>query len=189
MFIDICIPKNNEEQFLEVAEKLGTKAILFLYEKKEKDLSKLKEKTKIKIYAGTINGQSQINFAKAEQQNIANKKIKYLYGFEDLEKKDSFHYRRSGTNQALSKLMKSKDKIFIIDMEKIILSKDKETLLGRLQQNLMLIKKYKLELVICSFATNPNNLRAEEEYKALLRSLGYQEQARNSTQTLSKTLH
>jgi len=188
MFVDACLPKNNEEEFIKVAEKLGTKALLFLYEKKEKNVSLLQSKTKLELYSGIINGSAKINFAKAEQQNIANKNSQFLYGFEDLEKKDSLHYRRSGTNQVLCKLMKTKNKIFVLDMEKIITSSDKETLLGRLQQNLMLIKKYKLDLIICSFATKPSNLRAEEEYKALIRSLGYQEEARNATKTLSKFL-
>jgi len=188
MFVDVCLPKNNEEEFIKAAEKLGTKGLLFLYEKKEKNISSLQTKTKIKLYSGTINGSSKINFVKAEQQNIVDKNSKFLYGFEDLEKKDSFHYRRSGTNQVLCKLIKTKNKVFVLDMEKIFTSSDKETLLGRLQQNLMLIRKYKLDLIICSFATKSSNLRAEEEYKALIRSLGYQEEARNATKTLSKFL-
>ncbi len=189
MFTDVCIPNNNEEEFIAVAEKLGTKALLFLYEKKEKNLSAIKQKTKTKIFMGTIKGKNKINFAKAEQQNIADKNCAFLYGFEDLEKKDSFHYRRSGTNQVLCKLMKTKNKTLVLDMEKIMTSSDKETMLGRMKQNLMLIKKYDLNLIICSFATKPNNLRSEEEYKALIRSLGYQEQAKKATTKLYENIN
>ncbi|PIN80594.1 hypothetical protein COV13_03360, partial [Candidatus Woesearchaeota archaeon CG10_big_fil_rev_8_21_14_0_10_32_9] len=60
MFVDACLPKNNEEEFIKVAEKLGTKALLFLYEKKEKNVSLLQSKTKLELYSGIINGSAKI---------------------------------------------------------------------------------------------------------------------------------
>jgi hypothetical protein len=81
MFIDVCIPSNNEEEFISVAEKIETKGLLFLYEKEEKRkmLQELQKKTKIKIYSGLLVSRNTnkpgITFAKAEQQNIENKNL------------------------------------------------------------------------------------------------------------------
>lgn len=190
MFTDICIPNNNEEEFILIAEKLETKKLLFLYDKKEKDLSELQKKTKIKLFSGLIDSQKEnaLNFAKGERKNVENKKIKFLYGFEELEQKDSLHYKRSGINQVIGKLLKDKEKVLVIDMEKVFETKNKEKLLGRIQFNLKLAKKYKLNLVIASFAKKPKNMRSGKDYEALIRVLGYQEEAKKAVNTLNQVL-
>ncbi|MFA6074094.1 MAG: hypothetical protein WC758_08305 [Candidatus Woesearchaeota archaeon] len=189
MFIDVCLPKDNEEKFIEIAEKLGTSGLLFLYDKQEKNLSGLREKTKLKLYAGLIvktnTNKPGIMFAKGEQQNMENRNLRFMYDFEEIEQKDSFHYRRSGANQVLANIMKEKNKVMVFDMEKIFTSlRQKEFLLGRMTQNLMLAKKYKLDTIICSFATKPENLRAEKEYASLIRVFGYEELAKIATENL-----
>jgi RNase P/RNase MRP subunit p30 len=181
----VCIPNNNEESFIKVAEKLETKGLLFLYEKEEKGkiIHELQKKTKVKLYSGLLVSKNTnkpgITFAKAEQQNIENRNLKFMYDFEEQEEKDSFHFRRSGANQVLCTIMQEKEKVFVFDMEKIIVSKIRERLMGRMIQNLMLVKKYKLQSIICSFATKPENLRTEKEYSSLIRALGYEEEAKN----------
>ncbi|MGV8163023.1 MAG: hypothetical protein ACP5N2_06855 [Candidatus Nanoarchaeia archaeon] len=189
MFIDVCIPNNNEEKFIEVASRIGTKGLLFLYDKQEKNLSELQKSTKIKLYSGILvknnTNNPGITFAKGEQQNIENRNLKFMYDFEEQEQKDSFHYRRSGANQVLCNIMKEKEKVMVFDMEKILLaSKMRELLLGRMIQNLMLAKKYKLETIICSFATKPENLRTEMEYASLIRAFGYEDLAKQATNNL-----
>jgi RNase P/RNase MRP subunit p30 len=198
MFVDVCIPKENESEFIKIAHRLGTKGLLFLYpdEKKEKEqkqkILEIQKDTKIKLYTGLLilknTNKPGITFAKAEQQNIENRNLKFLFDFEEQEEKDSFHYRRSGANQVLCNIMKDKNKVFVLDMEKIITSKQKEKLIGRMIQNLMLIKKYKLDSIICSFSTKPENLRAEKEYSSLIRALGYEEIAKRATEDLHKFL-
>lgn len=194
MFIDVCIPRENETDFIKVAEKLGTKGLLFLYEKEEKEklISLLQQSTKIKLYSGLLVSKNTnrpgLTFAKAEQQNIENRNLKFLYDFEEQEEKDSFHYRRSGANQVLCNTMKEKEKVLVFDMEKIITSKFRDKLLGRMKQNLMLSRKYKLNCIICSFATKPENLRAEKEYSSLIRALGYEKEAKKAVNTLKKII-
>jgi RNase P/RNase MRP subunit p30 len=198
IFVDVCIPKDNELEFIQIAQRLGTKGLLFLYsdEKLEKQqigkVSTLQKDTKVKLYTGLLilknTNKPGITFAKAEQQNIENRNLKFLFDFEEQEEKDSFHYRRSGANQVLCNIMKDKNKVFVLDMEKIITSKQKEKLLGRMQQNLMLIKKYKLDSIICSFATKPENLRAQKDYSSLIRASGYEEIAKLATESLHRIL-
>jgi RNase P/RNase MRP subunit p30 len=195
MFIDVCIPKDNEQEFIDVAERLGTKGLLFLYEdeKKEKEqkqkIEALQKNSKLKLFSGFLvrkNTNSRgITFAKAEQQNIENGNLRFLYDFEEQEQRDSFHYRRSGANQVLCEIMKEKEKVFVLDMEKILnFSRQREMLLGRMKQNLMLIQKYKLNVIICSFATKPENLRASMEYSSLIRAFGYEELAKKAVNNL-----
>jgi RNase P/RNase MRP subunit p30 len=194
MFIDVCIPNGNEEEFILIAERLGTRGLLFLYEKEHKEkengqrISSLQAKTKLKLFSGmlvkTNTNKPGITFAKAEQQNIENRNLRFMYDFEEQEEKDSFHYRRSGANQVLCTIMKEKEKVFVFDMEKMLVERTRDKLLGRMSQNLMLVRKYKLESIICSFATKPENLRAEKEYSSLIRALGYEEEAKKSTNNL-----
>ncbi|MFT4311216.1 MAG: hypothetical protein ACMXX7_01165 [Candidatus Woesearchaeota archaeon] len=186
MFVDVALPKGNEKEFVEIAKKLGTEALLFLYDKKIGDF----ETKEIKIYKGLINSKNQqkITFNIGERFSVEQKHQKYLYGFETLERKDSMHQRRSGMNQVIAKLIKQKEKTYIIDFEKFIERQDKETILGRLNQNLMLARKYELDVAICSFATKPENLRPQMELKSLISSFGFQQIAKKSVTTLHEKL-
>ena len=187
MFTDVCVPNGNEKEFIEIAERLKTKSLLFIYEKNlplQKEIEELKQSTKINIQFGSkdkkIKGTSTI-FAIGERKNVENKNIKFLYGFEELERKDSFHYKRSGVNQVIAKLLKKKEKVFVIDFERILKSKNISSQLGRLKQNLILAKKYDFEVMICSFATKPMNLRSELQLKSILKALNFLKSTNNST--------
>lgn len=182
MFTDVCISNGNEREFIEIAERLETKSLLFIYEKNipsQKEIEELKKSTKINLKFGSkdkkIKG-TQILFAKGERKNVEDKNIRFLYGFEALERKDSFHYKRSGVNQVIAKILKEKEKIFVIDFERILESKDIALQIGRIKQNLILAKKYGFKVMICSFATKPMNLRSELQLSSLLRALNFTNQ-------------
>ncbi len=183
MFIDIVIPKGNEEQFIQIAKELGTEKLLFLYNEKPKEIKG--------HFSGQIvtknPGHKAIFFSKGSRGLVENRNVKFHYGFEELEKKDSLHHRRSGMNQVISKLMSEREKTMIIDFEKY-LQGPKEIYIGRLHQNLKLAKKYGFQIAIASFATKPQNLRAANELKHLIKSLGYHDLAKKSVQTLSQAL-
>ncbi|MDP6139299.1 MAG: hypothetical protein QGI89_04355, partial [Candidatus Woesearchaeota archaeon] len=65
--IDIVIPKNNEEDFVAIAEKLGYKGLCFLYNYNDY-LNKQKnfETKKIKIYTGVLAENKNINKIKSK---------------------------------------------------------------------------------------------------------------------------
>lgn len=198
MLTEVAIPKNNEKDFIGVAERLGIKSLLFLYEKNDKSQSKMLEElqktTKIKLQTALLNKKvpKQICFCTGERKNVEDKNATHLYGFELLEEKEHFHYRKSGMNQVISKLLQQKNKTLVIDMEKILEAKnakqDQPQLIGRLSQNLILARKHKLNLIICSLATKPENLRTEKHYKSFLNMLGFEEQAKIATELLSEQL-
>ncbi|MCF7866430.1 hypothetical protein K9L67_02480 [Candidatus Woesearchaeota archaeon] len=184
MSTEICIPNKNEEKFIEIAEKLDIKELIFLYNNKEADLTKIQEKTKIKILTGKLDKKNpkQTTFCKGTRQNIEDKNCTHIYGLETIEEKEHYHYRKSGMNQVHAKLIKEKNKTLVFDIEKILESKEPEKILGRMKQNLKLAKKYDLKIIICSMATKPENLRTTKHYQALIKTLGYEEQAKKATQ-------
>ena len=189
---DICIPEGNEEDFIEIATRLGTKALLFLYEpKKERDITKIDNKG-IKIYTANLilknTNKQGLNFASANLQTIENKHISHLYDFESFEEKDNHHYRRSGMNQAIAKKIKEQNKTMIISVEQIITNKEPHKIIGRVQQNLELAKKYKLQIAIASMAQKPENMRPEKEMQALIKTLGHEEIAKRAIQEITKQL-
>ena len=68
--MDIVVPDNNEEEFIAMAEKLGYKALCFLYNlngylNKQKNF----EAKKIKIYAGILADSKNINKIKSKLNN------------------------------------------------------------------------------------------------------------------------
>ena len=184
MFIDVCIPSGNEEEFVSMAEKLGTKAIMFLYKGK----SPVIESKKVKIFYGKLGEGGVFSFTIGERKFVESKNSRFHYGFQELEQKDSLHYRKSGINQVIGKLMKDKEKVLVIDVESFIVSKNVVKSLGRLKFNLEMAKKYDLNLVICSFASNPWNMRSSKDYESLIRSLGYQKEAKKATTMLAYIL-
>lgn len=188
-YTDIVIPKENEQEFIEVAKKLGIKSILFLYEpKKQPNKKKLEEikKQNPEIEINTANlilkntNKQGMNFAKANIQTIQNKHVTHLFDIESLEEKDNHHYRRSGMNQATAKKIKEQGKTIIISTQQLIENKEPHKIIGRIQQNLELIKKYKLKTAIASIATKPENMRPEKETQALIKTLGHEHIAKKA---------
>ena len=194
---DICIPAGNEQEFLDVARKLQIKSILFLYdakkEIKKEELEELKQKNKdIKITTAQLitknTNKPGMNFAKVNIQTIENKHITHLYDFESHDEKDNHHYRRSGLNQAAAKKIKQFNKTMIIGIEQLITNKEPQLIIGRIQQNLELAKKYKLNVAIASMAGKPENMRPAKEMQALIKTLGHEEIAKSAIEEITKQL-
>jgi RNase P/RNase MRP subunit p30 len=194
-FTDICIPEGNEQEYIEIARKLETTSLLFLYEPKKQptkeELKKIQEKnpdmniTTANLIMKNTNKQG-MNFAKANIQTLENKHITHVYDLESLEEKDNHHYRRSGMNQAIAKKIKEQEKTIIIATEQLITNREPHKIIGRIQQNLELIKKYDLKTAIATMATKPENLRAKEEIKSLIKTLGHEDTAKKAIEEITK---
>ena len=193
MFTDIVIPNNNEAEFIEIASKLGIKKVYFLYdfdyyneEKTQKKLESIKNHKNISIDDGFIVHQKNIN--KAMQQSkllvakssdkdrffIESKKIKLIYGFEELNKKDYLHQRASGLNHVICELA-SKNNVAIGFSYSSLFNKnpaDTPLLIGRMMQNIALCQKYKVKTIIGSFSEKPFEMRASHDIASLFYMLG-----------------
>ena len=186
---EIVIPKNNEEEFILVASKLGIKEMCFLYDfdehvKINQKILNFKENKYVSIEIGIIANQKNMNkethnllVAKSSDLDrffIESKKIKLIYGFEEFHKKDYMHQRASGLNHVICQLAK-KNNVAIGFSYSSLLNKSSKVvslLLGRMIQNIQLCKKYKCNIVLASFADEPYQLRYHHDIKSLFYILG-----------------
>lgn len=192
MFADIAMPKNNEEEFIEIAAKLGIKKLYFLYNFESYDEEKIQARLKdVKNYNVSISfgfiankhnlnkaiKQSRFLAAKSSENDrffIESKKIKLIYGFEEFHKKDYISQRASGLNHVLCELAR-KNNTAIGFSYSSLLNKDNSLtslLIGRMLQNIRLCKKYKVKTIIGSFSDKPFGLRAPHDIASLFSLFG-----------------
>ena len=187
MFTEIVLPNDNEQEFIDIALKLNIKKLYFLYNFDEYDKNKIQEKIdsaenkKINLQIGLIVNQKNIN--KALQQSkllvakssdkdrlfIESKKIKLIYGFEEIHKKDFLHQRASGLNHIICELA-SKNNVDIGFSYSSLFNKNHtyaSQLIGRMMQNISLCRKYKVKTIIGCFSNNPFHLRSPHDLISL----------------------
>lgn len=176
---DIVFPQGNEEEFVKMAEKLGIKSITFVYSDPKQFYTK---KTEIKYDCAVLCQPPKI-------PSMKSKKIPYLcpasrdaiergaplvFAFEITEDKDHTHYRRSGLNQVLCKLATQKNVAIGFSLHTMLTSEGRKRamIMGRIMQNIIFLRKYKTNVKIASFATNPYEMRAPSDVSSLFVSLG-----------------
>ncbi|MBI2654691.1 hypothetical protein HYX02_07860 [Candidatus Woesearchaeota archaeon] len=190
MFRDIVIPKNNEQGFIDIAEKLDIKKLYFLYDFSDYDEEKVHQKieninSNIEIGTGLIVNPKNLNkasklskllVAKSSDKDrilIESKKIRIIYGFEEVHKKDYLYQRMSGLNHVLCELAK-KNNVSIGFSYSSLFDKGNQAplLIGRMMQNIALCKKYKVKMIVGSFSDKPLDMRAPHNVIALFAMLG-----------------
>ena len=105
---------------------------------------------------------------------LENKRVKILLSPEYGRKNDSLHFRNSGLNQVLCKLAK-KNNIAIGFNLSDILNNDKLTkinILGKMMQNVRFCRKYKVRMIVGSFAKDKYELRSIDSLKAFASCIG-----------------
>ena len=192
MFSDIALPKNNEFEFIEIASKLGIKKLFFLYDFNEYDEKKLIKKLdslnnkKISIEFGFIVNEKNFKKAAAKSKFLAakssdkdrifieSKKIKLIYGFEDANKKDYIHQRASGLNQVLCEIARQNNVTVGFSYSSLLNKPNQITslLMGRMMQNIILCRKYKVNTIIASFSDEPFGLRAHHDIASMFNLFG-----------------
>ncbi len=176
---DIVIPNKNEEEFIEMAEKLGINGLIFAYKNKEDFYNK---KTNIQITNALHCEPKHVQKAKQlgvpsicpASREAIERGANYVYGFEQQDVKDHTHYRESGINQVLCKLATEKKVQITFSFSSILQStgQKRAILLGRIMQNIIFLQKYKTPIKIASLATNPCEMRAPAELTAFFKQLG-----------------
>ena len=211
MFTDLVLAKDNEKEFIDLAEKLKTNGLCFIYSfktredflKKNEQIKKLQQKTKIRLFSGLIADSKNIIKAKKltnlviykstgnDRQVIEKSKQSIVFGLETIAVRDSMHYRNSGLNQILCKLA-NKNNIIIGFSFSSLLNTDgklRSQILGRMMQNIRLCRKYKVKTAIASFAEKPYDMRPCPDLKSVLISLGmHPAEASDSLENMYKRL-
>ncbi len=178
--IDIVFPNKNEEEFIDVAKKLGIPGLIFAY------------KSPAEFYQGKPNFQftnallvEPRNMQKAKQahalaictasREAIERGASIVFGFEQDDRKDHTHFRSSGLNQVLCKLAKEKGVAIGFSFSSILNSfgQKRAILLGRMMQNITFCRKYKTPMWLASFATTPYDMRAKAEIESFFKQLGF----------------
>ena len=211
MSIDLVLPKNNEKEFIEIAERLSIDGLCFIYKFKNKNdflqnqekINNLQEKTKLKLFTGLIADSKNISKAKKlakiviykstgnDRHAIEKSKANIVFDLGTIATKDSMHHRNSGLNQVLCKLA-NKNNIMIGFSFSTILNTEgiiRSQILGRLMQNIRLCRKYNVKTIIASFAEKPYDMRPCPDLKSVFVSLGmHPKEARDSLENIYKHL-
>tara|TARA_Y100000310_G_scaffold345665_1_gene467969 strand:- start:25741 stop:26310 length:570 start_codon:yes stop_codon:yes gene_type:complete len=115
-----------------------------------------------------------IEGGKLNREILSKKNVDILLSPEKDRKEDFLHHRNSGLNHILCKIA-HKNKIAIgFSFNEILKSKEIERakILGRMKQNIKLCRKYKVNMVVGSFANNKYEMRSLNDLKSFSRVLG-----------------
>ena len=103
---------------------------------------------------------------------LENKNIDILLSSELSNQKDFIHFRNSGLNQVLCKIAKKNNVALGFSFSDLINSEKKELILGRMIQNVSLCKKYKVRMVLGSFANKDIEIKNRSELMSFGKILG-----------------
>ncbi|MBD3361293.1 hypothetical protein GF358_00720 [Candidatus Woesearchaeota archaeon] len=184
---DIVMPCGNEKEFIGMAKKLGFDELVFLYVNKTQFYT---EKEDIKITNFLISDEKKVQkgvsaFVKAPKDpRLAFEKAKPLcvFGLE-LQKKDFMHHRGSGFNHIMAKAAYQNNVCmgFSFSMVLNACEINRAKIIGRIKQNIILVRKNKVKTVIGSFTNNPMQMRAPKDLVAFFTVLGmHAKEARDS---------
>lgn len=170
---DIVEPSGNEEVLLAQGKKLGFTEIIFLY-KSAKDVPKQALKI-LPHQCMLLSEQAQgkhIILSQASRAAIEHPKINYVFRAEEGAKPDHTHYRNSGMNQVLAKLIADKKKTYCFDISLIRNNKKADICLGRMMQNAKILRKYKARTAMITLAKTPEEMLSPQDLLALADMLG-----------------
>jgi RNase P/RNase MRP subunit p30 len=86
--------------------------------------------------------------------------------------KDKIHYRSSGLNQVSCKIAKENDVCIGFSFNEVLNSENKSLILGRMKQNVRLCRKFKVRMVLGSFAKNKFEMRNVKDLVSFGRVIG-----------------
>ncbi|PIN75242.1 hypothetical protein COV18_03570 [Candidatus Woesearchaeota archaeon CG10_big_fil_rev_8_21_14_0_10_37_12] len=177
--IDIVFPNKNEEQFIELAKKLGIKQLIFAYANQKEFYTKKTNFPTENLLLTTpqkMPKQTKNKYICKGNREALEQRAYVAYDFEQTERSDHTHYRQSGLNQVLCKLATEKNVRIGFSMSSIlsVTGVKQAVLLGRIAQNIQFCKKYKTPTKIASFATKPEHMRSPEDLASLFTMLGMQ---------------
>ncbi len=101
-----------------------------------------------------------------------NKHVDVILGLEEAERRDSLHGKNSGLNEVICNLAKKNNIALGFSFGKILHSNNKAMLLGRMMQNVEFCRKYKVRMLLASFAESKWDVRSYNELFSFGSALG-----------------
>lgn len=111
----------------------------------------------------------------SEEKNrkaVENKQVDMLLAPERAGKKDRLNQRDSGLNHVLCAIAHEKDVAIGFSFSDLLNAKNRAVVLGRMMQNVRLCRKYKVRMVVASFAQDPWEMRSASDLFAFAQVIG-----------------
>lgn len=111
----------------------------------------------------------------SEERNrkaVENKQVDILLSPERAGKKDRLRQRDSGLNHVLCALARDNNVAIGFNFSDVLNAENLAEVLGRMMQNVRLCRKYKVRMVLASFAKNPWEMRYARDLMAFGQVLG-----------------
>ena len=149
---DVVMPDKNEEEFIDMAINLGYNEVVFLAD----DVNYRYKSSRIRLKTAYLLKEPMefhrakknfdLIFARAERK-FFEQHSDYIINAELSEKRDSFHYRNTSLNQVHAKLASQNSITIVFNFGMLSDSNSLSRIkyLGRMFQNAVLSKKYKLK--------------------------------------------
>ena len=185
--IDIVFPDNNEQKFIEIAERLRISQLCFAYDKPT-SIAEFQAMTGIRLFNAVMCGPenvkkfkgSNITIVKAPEDQtrlrfiIEKVRPDILFNLEFSRQTDFIHHRASGLNHVLAALAKQKKVAVGFNFSAILNAKPRQraVYMGRIMQNIRFARKFRFRTVKASFAGSPWQLRSEHDLKSFFITLG-----------------
>ncbi len=179
MASDIVIPDKNEQEFIKMAEALGYSK-LYLVDVPKEVIAKLQERTEIRLLSASIGKKKQntdiflVRTSEDDRHTLEKTDADILFDIGIQSRKDFMHQRASGFNQVLAAIAKKRNKSIGYSLS-TLMSMDKHKrplMLGRISQNIMLCRKYKVRMMFFSLAITPYAMRSPHDIQSVGISLG-----------------
>ncbi len=97
---------------------------------------------------------------------ISNRKVDILVSpHSGIGRKDYLNSRNSGLNEILCKIARKNEVAVGLSFSEVLNSKgvDRALIIGRMMQNIVLCRKFKVQMVLASFASNESEMRAPKD--------------------------
>jgi len=177
--LDIVFPQNNEKALAEMALFLGYDELWFVYD--EKQLPKQKFDFKIKTKIAVVNPKNPAKAGRNAYILLADKDARHylektavdiVFGLESKADKDYMKQRNSGLNQVLCTIAAKRSKIYGFNFRDVLFAKNRPDVIGRMMQNIMLCRKYKVKTIFFSGAQEPLEMRNHKDLSSFFDLLG-----------------
>jgi hypothetical protein len=156
--IDIVIAED-QEKCIRRSKELGYKELLFA------------KKSKPGIYK-IITNNTEKTLSQFDSDTMLKSDI--FFDIESPYNRDGIHQRHSGLNHIICRQMNKTSKIVCFSLNTILKGsvQDRIRILGKIKQNIKLLRKYKVGVIIASLATSADEMRSFSDIASLFKCIG-----------------
>ena len=178
--LDIVFPHNNEKELAEMALSFGYDEVWLAYDEKQLPKDRFVFKG-LKIKIAVVNPKNPAKARRSSDVLLADKDARHylektdadiVFSLEAKATKDFMKQRNSGLNQVLCVIAAKRGKTYGLNFRDILFARNRADIIGRMMQNMMLCRKYKVRIIFFSGAKEPLEMRNWRDLKSLFELIG-----------------